>query len=162
MTTPANHLGLYTTGAEVLLMTDQIRAAENGADLAQAVDHLLHPEHGVLERVREALETVGEQISDIDDEAYALADRFGFAAEFVSAAQSELIGAGRELHRVSGSQQDHAEAQTQSPTQPDARSAALATSPAADKAKASSALGTPSPGVDTAARPPQVSSPRTR
>ncbi|MFF4835238.1 hypothetical protein [Streptomyces sp. NPDC001315] len=161
-TTPANALGLYTAGAEVLRLTDQIRAAENGAGLAQAVDHLLHPENGVLERVREALETAGEQICDLDDEAYALADRFGFAAEFVSAAQSELIGAERELHRVSGSQQDHAKAQTQSPALPDARSAALATSPAADKAKASSTLGTPSPGVGTAARPPQVSSPRTR
>ncbi|MGQ4330692.1 hypothetical protein [Streptomyces hayashii] len=162
LTTPANPLGLYTAGAEVLRLTDQIRAAENGAGLAQAVDHLLHPEHGVLERVREALETAGEQITDLDDEAYALADRFGFAAEFVSAAQSELVGAGRELHLVSGSQQDRAEAQTQSPAPPDARSAALATSPAADKAKASSALGTPSPGGGTAVRPPQVSSPRTR
>ncbi|MFE7271788.1 hypothetical protein [Streptomyces sp. NPDC057623] len=160
--TPANPLGLYTAGAEVLRLTDQIRAAENGAGLAQAVDHLLHPEHGVLERVREALETASEQITDLDDEAYALADRFGFAAEFVSAAQSELIGAGSELHRAGDSQQDHAEAQTQSPSPPDARSAALATSPAVDRAKASSALGTPSPGVGTAVRPPQVSSPRTR
>ncbi|MET9086093.1 hypothetical protein ABZX77_30165 [Streptomyces sp. NPDC004237] len=162
LSTPANPLGLYTAGAEVLRLADQIRAAENGAGLAQAVDHLLHPEHGVLERVREALETAGEQITDLDDEAYALADRFGFAAEFVSAAQSELIGAGRELHRVSDSQQDHTKAQTQSPAPPDARSAALATSPAADKAKASSALGNPSPGVGAAVPPPQVPSPRTR
>lgn len=162
LTTPANPLGLYTAGAEVLRLTDQIRAAENGAGLAQSVDHLLHPEHGVLERVREALEAAGEQISDLDDEAYALADRFGFAAEFVSAAQSELMGAGRELHRVRDSQPDHGEAQTQSTAPPDARSAALATSPAADKAKASSALGTPSPGGGTAVRPPEVPSPRTR
>lgn len=161
-TTPANPLGLYTAGAEVLRLTDQIRATGNGAGLAEAVDHLLHPEHGVLERAREALETAGEQVSDLDGEAYALADRFGFAAEFVSAAQSELIGAERELHRVSGSQQDHAEAQTQSPAPPDTRSAALATSPAANEAKASSALGTPSPGVGTAVRPPRVSSPPTR
>ncbi|MFF5962844.1 hypothetical protein ACFY64_03650 [Streptomyces collinus] len=56
LTSPANPLGLYTAGAEVLRLTDQIRAAENGAGLAQAVDHLLHPEHGVLERLREALE----------------------------------------------------------------------------------------------------------
>ncbi|WP_327748047.1 hypothetical protein [Streptomyces europaeiscabiei] len=160
--TPANPLGLYTAGAEVLRLTDQIGAAENGAGLAQAVDHLLHPEHGVLERVREALETAGDQITDLDDEAYALADRFSFAAEFVSAAQSELTEAGHELHRVGDSQQDHAEAQTQSPVPPDSRSAALATSPAADKAKATSALGTPSPGVGTAPRPPQGPSPRTR
>jgi hypothetical protein len=162
LTTPANPLGLYTASAEVLRLTDQIRAAENGVGLAQAIDHLLHPEHGVLERLREALETAGEQITDLDDEAYALADRFGFAAEFVSAAQSELVGAGRELHHVNDSRQDHARAQTQSPTPPDARSAALATSPAADRAKASSALGTPSPEVGTAVGAPQVASPRTR
>ncbi|PIM73892.1 hypothetical protein CTU88_03715 [Streptomyces sp. JV178] len=162
LTSPANPLGLYTAGAEVFRLTDQIRAAENGAGLAQAVDHLLHPEHGVLERLREALETAGEQITDLDDEAYALADRFGFAAEFVSAAQSELTGAGHELHRVSDSRQDHARAQTQSPAPPDARSAALATSPAADKAKASSALGTPSAEVGTAVGAPQVASPRSR
>lgn len=162
LTSPANPLGLYTAGAEVLRLTDQIRAAENGAGLAQAVGHLLHPEHGVLERLREALETAGEQITDLDDESYALADRFGFAAEFVSAAQSELVGAGRELHRVSGSRQDHTGAQTQSPSPPDARNAALATSPAADRAKASSALGTPSPEVGTAVGAPQVTSPRTR
>ncbi|MFD9403058.1 hypothetical protein ACFWA4_30080 [Streptomyces sp. NPDC060011] len=162
LTTPANPLGLYTAGAEVLRLTHQIRAAENGAGLAQAVDHLLHPEHGVLERVREALETAGEQITDLDDEAYALADRFGFAAEFVSAAQSELIGAGSELHRVGFSQQDHTEAQTQSAAPPDAQSAALATSPAAAKTKASAALGTPSPRDGAALRPPPVPSPRTR
>lgn len=163
LTTPANPLGLYTAGAEVLRLTDQIRAAENGAGLAQAVDHLLHPEHGVLERVREALETAGEQITDLDDEAYALADRFGFAAEFVSAAQSELRSeAGNELHRASDSQLDNVEAQTRSSALRDSRSAALATSPAADKAKASSALGTPSPGGGTAIRPAQVPSPRIR
>ncbi|MFJ9909184.1 hypothetical protein ACIRVK_41245 [Streptomyces sp. NPDC101152] len=162
LTTPANPLGLYTAGSEVLRLTDQIRAAETGSGLAQAVDHLLHPEHGVLERLREALETTGEQITDLDNEAYALADRFGFAAEFVSAAQSELVGAERELHRANDSRQDHTGVQTQSPAPPDARSAALATSPAADKVKASSALGTPTQGVGTAAGPPQVSSPRTR
>jgi hypothetical protein len=162
LTTPANPLGLYTAGAEVLRLTDQIRAAHNGAGLAQAVDHLLHPEHGVLERLREALETAGEQITDLDDEAHALADRFGFAAEFVSAAQSELVGAEREMHRANDSRQDHAGAQAQSPAPPDARSAALATSPAADTVKASSALGTSSQGVGTAVGPPQISSPRAR
>ncbi|WP_327745123.1 hypothetical protein OHO28_38575 [Streptomyces europaeiscabiei] len=162
LTTLANPVGLYTAAAEVLRLTDQIRAAENGASLAQAVDHLLHPEHGVLERLREALETAGEQITDLDDEAYALADRFGFAAEFISAAQSELVGAGRELHRVNNSRHDHAGAQMQSPAPPEARSAALATSPAVGRAKASSALGTPSPEVGTAVGSPQVASPRTR
>ncbi|MET8325202.1 hypothetical protein [Streptomyces sp. NPDC005181] len=158
--TPANPLGLYTTGAEILRLTDQIRAAENGAGLEQAVDHLLHPEHGVLERVREALETAGEQITDLDDEAYALADRFGFAAEFVSAAQSELVGAEVELHRVGDSQQDQVKARTQPPALPGSRSAALATSPAA--AKVSSALGTGAPEVGAVVHPSQAPGSRTR
>ncbi|MEU6815530.1 hypothetical protein [Streptomyces sp. NPDC046860] len=149
LTTPANPLGLYTAGAEVLRLTDQIRAAENGVGLAQAVNHLLHPEHGVLERVGEALETAGEQISDLDDEAYALADRFGFAAEFVSAAQSELIGTGGESHRVSGSKQDHANRQR----------AARASSPhAAAQRIAPSASRTSEPPAST----PPPRSPRTR
>jgi hypothetical protein len=160
--TPANPLRLYAAGAEVLQLTDQIRAAENGGELVQAIDHLLHPEHGVLERVREALEAAGEQITDLDDEAYALADRFGFAAEFVSAAQSELVGAETELHRVGDSQQGQVEARAQSPALPGSPSAALATSPAAAKAKASSALGAGAPEVGAAVRSSQVPGPRIR
>lgn len=162
LSTPANPLGIYTAGAEVMRLTDQIRGAENGADLAQAVDHLLHSEHGVLERLREALEAAGEQITDLDDEAYAVADRFGFAAEFVSAAQSELIGSEAELHRVGDSQQDQVEARTQSPALPGSRTAALATSPATAKAKASSTLGAGAPEVSAAVRPSQVPGSRTR
>ncbi|MEU9397379.1 hypothetical protein AB0D86_46280 [Streptomyces sp. NPDC048324] len=162
LTAPANPLGPYAAGAEILRLTDQIRAAENGADLVQAVDHLLHPEHGALERVREALEAAGEQITDLDDEAYGLADRFGFAAEFVSTAQSELVGAEVELHRVGDSQQDQVKARTQPPALPGSRSAALATSPAAAKAKVSSALGTGAPEVGAAVHPSQAPGSRTR
>ncbi|WP_405818048.1 hypothetical protein OG241_24980 [Streptomyces sp. NBC_01390] len=162
LTTPANPLGLYIAGAEVLRLTDQIRAAENGAGLAQAVDHLLHPEHGVLERVREALETACEQITDLDDEAYALADRFGFAAEFVSSAQSELVGSDTELRRVGDSQQDQVEVRAESPAPTGSRSAALATSPAAAKAKASSTLGAGAPEVGAAVHPSQLPGHRTR
>ncbi|ANZ14839.1 hypothetical protein O1L44_02515 [Streptomyces noursei] len=161
-TTPANLLGPYTAGAEILRLTDQIRAAESRAELQQAVDHLLHPEHGALERVREALEAAGEQISDLDDEAYAVADRFGVAAEFVCAAQSELFGAETELQRADDSQQDQVEARTLSPALPGSRIAALATSPAAAKAKASSALGAGAQEVGPAVRPSQVPGPRTR
>ncbi|MFI1369884.1 hypothetical protein [Streptomyces griseochromogenes] len=162
MTAPANPLGPYTAGAELLRLTDQIRATENGADLRQAVDHLLHPDHGALERVREALEAAGEQINDLDDEAYQLADRFGFAAEFVSSAQSELVDSEVELRRVGNSPQPQAEARTHARRLPDPRSAALATSPAAAKAKVSSALGTGEAGASAAVRPSQVTGPRTR
>ncbi|MER0241710.1 hypothetical protein AAHZ94_06665 [Streptomyces sp. HSW2009] len=131
LSTPANPLGPYTAGAEILRITDRIRAAESGPELQQAVDHLLHPEHGAVERVREALEAVYEQISDLDDAAYVLADRFGQAAEFVGMAQPEL--AGYELHGVGTPQQFPADTRAR-PAQPSgSRSAALATSPAAGK-----------------------------
>jgi hypothetical protein len=162
MIAPANPLGPYTAGTELLRLTDQIRSAENGADLRRAVDHLLHPEHGALERVREALEAAGEQITDLDDEAYQLADRFGFAAEFVSSAQSELVDSDSELRRVSNSQQLQPETRTHSPTLPDPRNAALATSPAAAKAKVSSTLGARAADASAAVRPSQVPGPRTR
>ncbi|MEU0815181.1 hypothetical protein [Streptomyces mirabilis] len=160
--TPANPLGPYAAGAELLRLTDQIRSAENGADLRQAVDHLLHPEHGALERVREALEAAGEQINDLDDEAYQLADRFVFAAEFVISAQSELVDSETELRRVGHSQQPQIETQTYSPRLPDLRSAALATSPAAAKTKVPSALGTGAADASAAVPPSQAPGPRTR
>ncbi|MCX5340268.1 hypothetical protein [Streptomyces atratus] len=162
MATPANPLGPYTAGAELLRLTDQIRSAENGEDLRRAVDHLLHPEHGALERVREALEAAGEQITDLDDEAYQLADRFGFAAEFVSSAQSELVDSAAELRRFGRAQQPQTETRTHSPRLPDPRSAALATSPAAAKAKVSSTLGAGAADASAAVRPSQAPGPRTR
>ncbi|MFF3536403.1 hypothetical protein ACFYXP_20950 [Streptomyces sp. NPDC002466] len=162
MSTPANPLGPYVAGAEVLRLTDRIRAAKNGVDLRQAVDHLLHPEHGVLERVREALEAAGEQINDLDEEAYELADRFDLAAELVGSTQAELVGPDRGLSEVGGPQQQLAEARAHSAQLPEPRSAALATSPAADKAKASSALGTAAADTSAAVRPAQVPSARTR
>ncbi|MFF0714020.1 hypothetical protein ACWEVM_21890 [Streptomyces bauhiniae] len=159
MSPPAHPLGPYAAGAELLRITDQIRAAETGADLQRAVDHLLHPEHGALERVREALEAAGEQVIDLNDEAHALSDRFGFAADFVSSAQSELINSQAELHRVGNASDRHTEARTRSSTLPDHRDAARATSPAAAKANI------PSPPSTEAAQPnrsaqPHVPGPR--
>ncbi|MEY9841708.1 hypothetical protein [Streptacidiphilus sp. EB103A] len=158
----ANPLGPYTAGAELLRLTDQIRSAESGAEFQQAVDHLLHPEQGALEQLREALEAAGEQITDLDDDSYRLADRFGFAAEFVSAAQSELVGSERELRRVSNSPQALAEARTQSSALPAPRSAALATSPAAAKAKASSTPAAGAADAGIVVRPSQAPSTRSR
>ncbi|MYQ48722.1 hypothetical protein GTW40_27435 [Streptomyces sp. SID4985] len=158
MSPPAHPLGPYTAGAELLQITDRIRAAENGSDLQRAVDHLLHPEHGALERVREALEAAGEQINDLDDELYALADRFGFASEFVSSAQSELIGAEAELRRVGDAQQGRPG--TRSPKLTEHRGAALATSPAAAKAKVTPVLGGEAARSSAAVRPPSAPGPR--
>ncbi|WP_405848501.1 hypothetical protein [Streptomyces sp. NBC_01518] len=160
ISTAANPLGPYTSGAELLRLTDQIRSAENGADLLQAVDHLLHPEHGALERVREALEAAGEQITDLDDEAYQLADRFDVAAEFVSSAQSELVGSGGELGRIGNARQSGTEAWERSSALSGPRSAALATSPAA--AKVTSVLGAGAADARAAVRPSQAPGPRTR
>ena len=161
--TPANPLGRYTAGAELLRLTDQVRSAENGAELRQVVDHLLHPEHGALERVREALEAAGEQITDLDDEAYQLSDRFGLAAELVSTAQAELVDSEAELLRVGGTAQPRAVTRTQPPSAfPAPHSAALATSPAAAKARTSSALGAGAADAGASARPAQFPAPRTR
>ncbi|WP_432075770.1 hypothetical protein [Streptomyces wuyuanensis] len=158
MSTPANPLGPYAAGAALLQITDRIRSAENGADLRQAVDQLLHPEHGALERVREALEAASEHITDLDDEAYALADRFGFAAEFVSSAQSEVVDSEDELRRVGGPSQ--AETRTRSSNLPASQSAALAVSPAAAKADVVSVSGIEFTDARAAARPSRASGPR--
>lgn len=156
---PVHLLGPYTAGSEVLRITDRIRAAQNGEDLQRAVDHLLHPEHGALERVREALEAAGEQVNDLDEEAYALADRFGFASEFVSSAQSELIDFEAELRDVGTASEGHATARARSSTLPDHRDAALASSPAAARAKVST-TGSESAESNAAVHPPRVWGPR--
>ncbi|WP_406341352.1 hypothetical protein [Streptomyces sp. NBC_01578] len=156
MSPPVHALGPYAAGAELLRITDRIRAAEDGAGLRQAVDHLLHPEHGALERVREALEAAGEQVNDLDEEAYALADRFAFASEFVSSAQSELVDSEAELRRVGTASEDHTAARTVR----DHRGAALATSPAAAKAKVSSAPGSETAHLNATGHPPRASGPR--
>ncbi|WP_435813182.1 hypothetical protein [Streptomyces tendae] len=156
MSPPVHPLGTYAAGAELLVITDRIRAAENGADLQQAVDHLLHPEHGALERVREALEVAGEQVNDLDDEAYPLADRFGFASEFVSSAQSELAYIDVELHRVGTVSEAHAAAQALRGHE----GAALATSPAAAKANVSPGPGSETARPNAADHSPRVPGPR--
>lgn len=84
----------------MLAVADRVRAAKNGAELLPVLDQLLHPEYGALERLREALETAGEHINDLDEDAYRLAERFDVAAEFIAAAQSELVESEDELRLV--------------------------------------------------------------
>jgi hypothetical protein len=110
--------------------------------------------------VREALEAAGEQITDLDDEAYQLADRFGFASEFLTAAQDELLGADEDLRRVAVPAPEQAAAR--SAAVQDARSAALATSPAATQASAARSHASPAPGEAPIAGPARNSAPRTR
>ncbi|MEU0401873.1 hypothetical protein ABZ318_16830 [Streptomyces sp. NPDC006197] len=161
MSTPANPFESYAASAALLQITDEIRSAENGEDLRRAVDQLLHPEHGALERVREALEVAGEHINDLDDEAYRLADRFGFAADFVCSAQSELVDSEDDLRRVGSPSRSGAEAPTRSSNPSASRSAALAVSPAAAKAEVViSAFDTDVVESRPSARPPRASGPR--
>ncbi|WP_326765306.1 hypothetical protein OG978_12585 [Streptomyces sp. NBC_01591] len=160
MSPPVPVLGPHPAGAELLQITDRIKAAEDGADLQRAVDHLLHPKHGALERLREALEAAGQQIYDLDDEAYKLADRFDFAAEFVSSAQAELISSEAELRRVGTASESRTEEPTRSSAVPNHRGAALATSPAAAKAKVSSAPGFETAPSNATVHPSRVSGPR--
>ncbi|WP_435127248.1 hypothetical protein [Actinacidiphila sp. bgisy144] len=147
-------------GGQLLAVADRIRGAQSGGELAEAVAPLLHAEHGVLERVREALEAAGEQITDLDDEAYQLADRFGFASEFLTAAQGELVGADEELRRVAVPAQEQAAAR--SAAVHDARSAALATSPAATQGSAAKSPASPTPAAAPPAGPARDCAPRNR
>ena len=156
----ANPLGRYVASGEVVRLTDRIKTAENGAELREVVDHLLHPEHGVLERVREALEAAGEQVTDLDVEAYGLADRFGFASEFLTAAQGELLNTNDDLSRVGSAPQGQSEVLPR--RDGPAVQAALATSPAAEKATTSSTPSAPSPPAGATVAAPQASRSGTR
>lgn len=155
----ANQQGTQSLDNQVLELTDRIRGAESGAELADTLAPLLNAEHGVLERVREALEAAGEQITDLDDEAYQLADRFGFASEFITAAQGELLGADEELRRIAVPAHEQAAARLAAVH--DARSAALSTSPAAAQASPGNSIPSVS-AVAPPAGPVRDSAPRTR
>lgn len=146
----------YVAGAALLQITDAIRAAEDGAGLRAAAEQLLHPEHGALERVREALEAAGEHIPDLDDEAYELADRFGVAADFVSTAQAELLGSETELGHVGAASGPSVQMEDRSFVQ----RAAVAVSPAAAKAEVASAGAVEVAGARVDVRPSRASGPR--
>ena len=156
----ANPLGRYVASGEVVRLTDRIKAAESGAELREVVDHLLHPEHGVLERVREALEAAGEQVTDLDVEAYGLAGRFDFASQFLTAAQGELLNTNDDLSRVGSAPQGQSEVLPR--RDGPAVQAALATSPAAEKATTSSTPSASSPPAGATVAAPQASRSGTR
>ncbi|MGW2657412.1 hypothetical protein ACWC1D_27605, partial [Streptomyces sp. NPDC001478] len=153
----ADPLASYTAGAALRQVTDSLWSNENGGGVHQALDQLLHPEHGAVERLREALETVGEHLCDVDDEAYELADRFHTAADIVSAAQAELDDVVVELYAVAAPLSPQAATSTHGSHRSASRSAALAASPAASGADA----GSPAVGGGPAeslppARPPRA------
>lgn len=139
-------------GDHLLDLTDQIRGATSGAELSELLGQLLHPEHGALEHLREALEAAGEQITDLDDEAYTLADRFAVSAEFVGAAEGELIGVTRGLRQIGSPEPCHPQEPAPSRAMPASHEAALAKSPAAVQA---------GPSRSTPFTTPQTPSPST-
>jgi hypothetical protein len=108
---------------------------------------------GVLERVREALEAAGEQVTNLDEEAYRLGDRFAVASEFVTATEGELTSAIQELARIGGPGPTSVQGTT--------RKATLAASPpaAGSPAPASAPAGPEVPPSTQPAAPPSPSSP---
>jgi hypothetical protein len=146
----------YAAGSELLNVTDRIRAAESGAELLPVLDQLLHPEHGALERLREALEAAGEHVTDLDDESFRLADRFGGAADFVTAAQSELVGSEAELRLIHVRQPETPARSADSNSRTTALSASLAAT------QATAAQGPASPAAPPPAGPVRNPAPRTR
>ncbi|MFD7734210.1 hypothetical protein ACFV6F_27990 [Kitasatospora phosalacinea] len=91
---PGGPAGRHQLSADeqLLQVTDQIRGAASFGELAEALDQVLDPDSGILDRVHDMLEAASEQATDLDPEQYALSDRLGVAADFVSTAQSELAG----------------------------------------------------------------------
>lgn len=161
ITPPSTGTAPSVIGDHLLRLTDQIRGARTGTELGEAVGQLLHPEYGAMERLREALEAASEQITDIDDEAHTLADRFAVAAEFVSAAESELWGVGRDLQQISASEPYQPSAQVPG-VQPAAHEAALARSPAAAQAGTTAETAPTAQQAASPASPSLSSGPRAR
>jgi len=154
ITTPTDPHGVYLAGAQVLQLTDQIKGAATPAAALHAVDQLLNRTDGVLVRLGEALEATGEQITDLDSDAYPLADRFAVASEFISAAEGELIGALEELRALDHSGQVRGDSHQAKAAAYDATaviSAAQAASPAATRAAALSSAAPASPAPSPAA-----------
>jgi hypothetical protein len=143
--------GRLSLDDQLLDLTDRIRAARTGSELRACVEQLVDPDQGVLGRVREALEAAGEQVTDLDEEAYRLGDRFAVASEFVTAAEGELTGAIQEVARIGGP--------GHTPDHGVTRKAALAASPAAAGSPAPAAVGPEVPPNTQPAAPPSPSSP---
>lgn len=149
-------------GDHLLHLTDQIRSTSSGGELAEAVGQLLDPEHGALERLREALEATAEQITDLDNDAYTLADRFAIASEFVGAAEGELVGVARDLQQISTPEPYHPTEQVPCRAQPAAHEAALAKSPAAVQAGSSRGRPSTAANAPSPVSPSNSSNPRVR
>ncbi len=165
LTTPTDPHGLHVVGGQVLSLTDRINGASDAAQTARAVDQLINPTDGVLIRLQEALESAAEKVTDLDDDAYELADRFTAASEHLTAATEELKGTTEELRDLDGSshlQGSNYQAETASYYATAVTSAALATSPVVAKASASVGSTALTSTTPASARPVQGAGPRAR
>ncbi|WP_198358185.1 hypothetical protein [Streptomyces fildesensis] len=164
LTTPTDPHGLRVAGGKVLRLTDRIKGAANPAVAAHAVDHLLDPTDGVLIRLHEAFEAAAETITDLDEDAFELADRFTLACEHLTAAVEELDGAPAQVRALAGASPLHGRSyqeQTATYYATAVTSAARATSPAAAQAPESSDR-TPGSAAATTAAPALGLRPRAR
>ncbi|OCC11538.1 hypothetical protein [Streptomyces sp. PTY087I2] len=160
MITPARPFGPYVASAEVEQLTQRIGAARDGDEFRRAVDHLLHPEYGVLECVREALEVAGEHVNDLDHDAYDQADQFAYAAGDISSALTGLAEMGDALRDLKAEGQPEVPALSPAPGSSDSQKAALASSPAATKAAVAPAADNIAPRTSTTVPRPNAPGPR--
>jgi hypothetical protein len=119
-------------GAAVLGLTDQIRGAEGGRELARFVAQLVDGERGVLVRLQEALEAAAEQVIDLDRDAVEVSDRLGAAAEQLFIIDHELVGVVPEVAALASAMPVRTASQ------------ARASSPAASHSPVAPASGAPS------------------
>ncbi|MDX3855897.1 hypothetical protein [Streptomyces sp. AK02-01A] len=162
LTTPTDPSGAYVAGAQVLRLTDDIRGAANAAEAARAIDQLLDPADGVLVRLQEALEAAGEQVTDLDDDAWELSDRLTVASEQLATVGEELAGTAAEIRILDSPPQRESSdrSRTAAHSGVPVAGAARATSPAS--ANVPPSLGPSVPASITPASPAQGSTPRTR
>ncbi|MFE2596032.1 hypothetical protein ACFXCZ_05950 [Streptomyces sp. NPDC059396] len=162
LTTPTDPHGAHLAGAQVLRLTDDIRGAANAAEAAHAVDQLLDSTDGVLVRLQEALEAAGEQVTDLDDDAWELADRLTAASEQLATVSEELAGTAAEIRILDSPPQRESSdrSRTAAHSAGAVAGAARATSPAS--ANVPPTLGASVPASITPASPAQGPSPRTR
>ncbi|GAQ58955.1 hypothetical protein [Streptomyces acidiscabies] len=79
--------GQFGLGKRLLHLADRLRGAQSGAELSGVLVELLDREQGVLIRLQEA---AGEQVTDLDPDAYELSDRLGAASDLLYSVNGDL------------------------------------------------------------------------
>jgi len=140
------------SAAQVLALTDRIRGGrERRRAGGRGRPQSFTPSTAFWRRVREALEAAGEQVTDLDDEAYQLADRFRASPPSSSARRSPNWSARTGNCAVPPCRRRSVRLRVSASVQDFPSRAALATSPAATQAIGPP--GTPPPSSPAAAPP---------